>query len=140
MANAGRLWLAPTADTPLAQWQRTVEVNLTGVFLATKAALPHLVARGGGSLIALTTSGVGMTDLGANAYWVAKAGVERYYAGLAHELRGHDIAVNCLCPPGVVLTEGWQAGGKGLEVPPEMVVDAGVVAEAAVLLALKRAS
>lgn len=140
VANAATLWLAPTLDTPLRRWERVLQVNLTGVFLVTKAVLPHVLARGRGSLIAITTSGVGMTDLGSNAYWVSKAGVERYYTGLASELRPHNVAVNCLAPTGVVLTEGWQAAGGGAEVPAELVEDASVIARAAVILAAQDAS
>ena len=92
VANAGVMWLAPTQDTPLARWELCLRVNLTGVFLVTRAVLPHVRARGSGSLIAITTTGVLMTDHGANAYWVSKAGVERYYRGLAAELRPHGIA------------------------------------------------
>ncbi|PRC53192.1 short-chain dehydrogenase, partial [Mycobacterium sp. ITM-2017-0098] len=83
--------------------------------------IPHVRARGGGSLIAVTTTGVTMTDHGANAYWVSKAAAERLYPGLAADLKSDNIAVNCLSPSRVVLTEGWQAGGAGMEIPPEMV-------------------
>ncbi len=62
-----------------------------------------------------------MVEHGANAYWVSKAGVERLYLGLAADLRADNIAVNCLSPSRVVLTEGWQAGGGGMQIPPEMV-------------------
>ena len=113
VANAGVLWLGPIESTPLKRWQLCMNVNLTGVFLVTKAVIPHVRARGGGSLIAITTTGVGMIDHGANAYWVSKAGAERLYLGLAADLRPDNIAVNCLSPSRVVLTEGWQAGGGG---------------------------
>jgi NAD(P)-dependent dehydrogenase (short-subunit alcohol dehydrogenase family) len=135
VANAGVMWLRPTLETPLKRWELCLRVNLTGVFLVTRAVLPHVTTRGSGSLIAITTTGVGSTELGANAYWVAKAGVERYYAGLATELRPHNIAVNCLAPRKVVLTEGWAAGSGGVEVPPEMVEEPDVIARAAVHLA-----
>jgi hypothetical protein len=85
-------------------------------------------ARGGGSLIAVTTTGVTMT--GSNAYWVSKAA----------DLRPDNIAVNCLSPSRVVLTEGWQAGGAGMETPPEMVEPPEAMARAAVLLAAQDAS
>ena len=81
VANAGVLWLGPVESTPLKRWQLCLDVNLTGVFLVTKAVIPHVRARGGGSLIAITTTGVTMTDHGSNAYWVSKAGVERLYWG-----------------------------------------------------------
>ena len=135
IANAGVLWLGPIESTPLKRWQLCLDVNLTGVFLVTKAVIPHVRERGGGSLVAITTTGVGMIDRGANAYWVSKAAVERLYLGLAADLRPHNIAVNCLSPSRVVLTEGWLAGGGGVETPPEMVEPPEAMADAAVLLA-----
>jgi NAD(P)-dependent dehydrogenase (short-subunit alcohol dehydrogenase family) len=135
VANAGVLWLGPVESTPLKRWQLCLDVNLTGVFLVTKAVIPHVRARGGGSLIAVTTTGVTMVEHGANAYWVSKAAAERLYLGLAADLRPDNIAVNCLSPSRVVLTEGWQAGGGGFEMPPEMVEPPEAMGNAAVLLA-----
>ena len=140
IANAGVLWLGPIESTPLKRWQLCLNVNLTGVFLVTKAVIPHVKARGGGSLVAITTTGVGMIEHGANAYWVSKAAVERLYLGLAADLKPDNIAVNCLSPSRVVLTEGWQAGGGGVEIPPEMVEPPEAMADAAVLLAQQNAS
>jgi NAD(P)-dependent dehydrogenase (short-subunit alcohol dehydrogenase family) len=135
VANAGVLWLGPIESTPLKRWQLCLNVNLTGVFLVTKAVIPHVKARGGGSLIAITTTGVGMTEHGSNAYWVSKAGAERLYLGLASDLKPDNIAVNCLSPSRVVLTEGWHASGGGMEIPQEMVEPPEAMANAAVLLA-----
>jgi NAD(P)-dependent dehydrogenase (short-subunit alcohol dehydrogenase family) len=138
VANAGVLWLGPIESTPLKRWQLCLDVNLTGVFLVTRAVIPHVRARGGGSLIAVTTTGVGMA--GANAYWVSKAAVERLYLGLAADLQPDNIAVNCLSPSRVVLTEGWQAGGAGMEIPVEMVEPPEAMANAAIRLAQQNAS
>ena len=138
VANAGVLWLGPIESTPLKRWQLCLDVNLTGVFLVTKAVIPHVRARGGGSLIAITTTGVTME--GSNAYWVSKAAVERLYLGLATDLKPDNIAVNCLSPSRVVLTEGWQAGGAGMQIPPEMVEPPEAMANAAVRLAHQDAS
>jgi citronellol/citronellal dehydrogenase len=140
VANAGVLWLGPIESTPLKRWQLCLDVNLTGVFLVTKAVIPHVRARGGGSLMAITTTGVTMVDHGANAYWVSKAAAERLYLGLAADLKPDNIAVNCLSPSRVVLTEGWQAGGGGFEIPPEMVEPPEAMGNAAVLLAQQDAS
>lgn len=140
VANAGVLWLGPVESTPLKRWQLCLDVNTTGVFLVTKAVIPHVRTRGGGSLIAVTTTGVTMTERGANAYWVSKAAVERLYLGLAADLRPDNIAVNCLSPSRVVITEGWQAGGGGMQVPPEMIEPPEAMADAAVLLAQQDAT
>lgn len=138
IANAGVLWLGPVESTPLTRWQRCLDVNLTGVFLVTRAVSPHVRARGGGSLVAVTTTGVAMTEKGANAYWVSKAAVERLYLGLAAQLKPDNIAVNCLRPSRVVLTEGWAASG-GSEIPPEAVEPPTAMADAAVALATQDA-
>jgi citronellol/citronellal dehydrogenase len=138
IANAGVLWLGPIESTPLKRWRLCLDVNLTGVFLVTKAVIPHVRARGGGSLVAVTTTGVRME--GTNAYWVSKAAVERLYLGLATDLKPDNIAVNCLSPSRIVLTEGWFAGGGGQQIPPEMVEPPEAMADAAVLLARQDAS
>jgi NAD(P)-dependent dehydrogenase (short-subunit alcohol dehydrogenase family) len=140
IANAGVLWLGPIESTPLKRWQLCLDVNLTGVFLVTKTVIPHVRARGGGSLVAVTTTGVTMIEQGANAYWVSKAAAERLYLGLASDLRADNIAVNCLSPSRVVLTEGWQAGGGGFEIPPEMVEPPEAMGNAAVFLARQDAT
>jgi NAD(P)-dependent dehydrogenase (short-subunit alcohol dehydrogenase family) len=142
--NAGVMWLAKTADTPLKRWDLVLRVNLTGTFLFTKAVLPVMREQGRGSLIAITTGGVQMTDAGkgggSNAYWVSKAGVERLYRGLATECAADGIAVNCLAPSGVVLTEGWQYASGGAKVPEEYVEAPELMGRAAVLLAAQDAS
>ena len=133
VCNAGVMWLRPITETSLERWERTLAVNLTGTFLVSRAAIPHLRARPASSLLAITTVGVPMLELGSNAYWVAKAGVERLYRGLAHELRDDNVAVNCLAPVKVVPTEGFRAVGGDL--PPEELEDPAYIATAAAYLA-----
>ncbi len=137
VANAGAVWMGKTLETPLKRWDLCLRVNLTGTFLVTKAVLPSVMEHSG-SLIAITTTGVYQTELGSNAYWASKAGVERYYAGLAVELAPYDVAVNCLAPRKVVMTEGAVAGG--IQVPPDMIEDPSAIARAAVYLAAQRTS
>lgn len=141
--NAGVMSLARIEQTPLKRWDLVMRVNLTGTFLFTKAVLPVMRAQKSGSLIAITTSGVLMTDAakngGSNAYWVSKAAVERLYAGLASELAPDGIAVNCLAPSGVVLTEGWQLASGGAAIPEEYVEAPELMGQAAVLLAAQDA-
>jgi citronellol/citronellal dehydrogenase len=137
--NAGVMWLGKIGDTPLKRWELVHRVNLHGTFLFTRAVLPTMRAQRSGSLIAITTNGVKMTDAasggGSNAYWVSKAAVERLYIGLASECRGEGIAVNCLAPDGVVLTEGWEYASGGVKIPAEYVEAPEVMGKAAVVLA-----
>ena len=140
VANAGVMWLAPTLETTLARWELCLSVNLTGVFLVTRAVLPHVKANSGGSLIAVTTTGVAMTELGSNAYWTSKAGVERYYTGLANELRDDNIAVNCLAPKKVVRTEGMAVAARDLNISDDMFEADEAMGRAAVILAQQDAT
>jgi citronellol/citronellal dehydrogenase len=137
VANAGAMWMGSTLDTPLKRWELCMRVNLTGTFLVTRAVLPSVMERQRGSLIAITTTGVFMTELGSNAYWVSKAGIERYYAGLATEMAPYNVAVNCLAPKKVVMTEGAVAGG--INVPPDMIEDPEAMGQSAVYLAAQTA-
>ena len=140
IANAGALGLTPVEHTPLKRWKLVLDVNLTGVFLVTKAVIPHVRKRGGGSLVAITTTGVGMIDKGANAYWVSKAAVERLYLGLASELKPANIAVNCLAPTKIVLTEGWSTVGDTRQIPADKVEAPEVMGQAALRLATQDAT
>ncbi|MBL7493179.1 mycofactocin-coupled SDR family oxidoreductase [Frankia sp. AgB1.9] len=80
-------------------WQDTIDINMTGVFLSTKVAIPHIIAgRRGGSIV--LTSSVG--GLSANQfvghYVTAKHGVVGIMRTLALELGRHSIRVNSLHP------------------------------------------
>lgn len=89
----------PAGTTPLDGWRRTLEVNLTGPFLCSRAALPHLAARGGAIVnIASALALVGWTD--ECAYGPSKAGVVQLTKGMALDYAGR-IRVNCVCPGAV---------------------------------------
>ena len=49
--NAGLSWGAPSLEYPLDKWQLQLQVNLTGVWLMSQAVAPHLIARGGGKIV-----------------------------------------------------------------------------------------
>lgn len=131
IANTGALWLGSIESTPLWRWQQCLDTNLTGVFLVTKAVIPHVRARGGGALVAMTTSG-GANVRGANAYRVSKAATEHLYLGLAAELKADNIAVNCLGPSRLVLTESWLTDNGESDLSRSMI---GTLAAAATFLA-----
>jgi len=85
-------------------WTRTVEINLLGAYHMARAAVPHLIATGGGKMI-LVGSGMGHAPAAGNsAYSVAKAGLWMLARCLALELWPHGIEVNELIP-GPVYTD-----------------------------------
>jgi (+)-trans-carveol dehydrogenase len=93
---------APTWEIDLDQWRELLDVNLTGVFVTLKAAIPHMIAAGNGGSIALTSSGAALiSGAGLGDYKVTKAGVLSLTRTLACELAEHFIRVNALCPTAV---------------------------------------
>ena len=98
-ANAGILSHG-TADTLAeASWQDMIDINLTGVWHAAKAAVPNLIAGGRGGSIVLTSSAVVMKGTPNFAHYVsAKHGVVGLMRTLALELAPYSIRVNSIHP------------------------------------------
>jgi (+)-trans-carveol dehydrogenase len=98
-ANAGILSFGTMADLDEQSWQDMIDTNLTGVWHAAKAAIPHLIAGGRGGSIILTSSAAGLMGFpGAGHYVAAKHGVVGLMRTLALELAPHMIRVNSLHP------------------------------------------
>ena len=86
-------------DTDLAAWRRVQEVNLTGVYLCCKAALPHMLARGSGSIIN-TASFVAVLGAATSqiSYTASKGGVLAMTRELGVQFARQGVRVNALCP------------------------------------------
>ena len=89
---------AAVADYPVEEWQKVIDLDLTGVFLGCKAVVPHMVAQGYGRIINVASIAGKEGNPNAAAYSAAKAGVIALTKSLGKELAGHDIAVNCITP------------------------------------------
>ncbi|BCO89500.1 MULTISPECIES: mycofactocin-coupled SDR family oxidoreductase [Mycobacterium] len=82
-------------------WRTMLDVNLTGVWHTCRAGVPHLIARGAGSVI-LTSSIAGLRGLvGVAHYTAAKHGVVGLMRSMANELAPHHVRVNCVNPTNV---------------------------------------
>jgi SDR family mycofactocin-dependent oxidoreductase len=100
-ANAGIFSFSALADMDETTWQDVIDVNLTGVFHTVKAAIPHLRAAGGGSII-LTSSTAGLKAIpNSGHYNSAKHGVVGLMRTLAQELAPDMIRVNSVHPTAV---------------------------------------
>ena len=97
--NAGIAGLAPIQDFPLEQFQRIVDVCMTGVFLCIKHESKQLIAQGeGGSLINTASINATHATAGLAAYCAAKAGVVMLTKVAALELGQYGIRVNAIGP------------------------------------------
>ncbi len=82
----------------LAIWDAMFTMNLKTAVVACRAALPHLVARGGGRIINIGAGAAARAAAGMGAYAASKAGVERLSESLAEELKDRFINVNTVLP------------------------------------------
>ncbi|MCX6045170.1 MAG: SDR family NAD(P)-dependent oxidoreductase [Chloroflexi bacterium] len=102
-ANAGinGVW-APIEEITPEEWDRTLNVNLKGTFLAVKYAVPYLKKQGGAIVVTSSVNGTRVfSNTGATAYSCAKAGQLVMAKMLAPELAPHGVRINAICPGGV---------------------------------------
>jgi 3-oxoacyl-[acyl-carrier protein] reductase len=89
---------APALECTVEEWRTIVDIDLMGVWITAKAAVPALLDAGGGAVIVLG-SGMGRANSGGlGVYSAAKAGVSALCRVLALELRASNVAVNELIP------------------------------------------
>jgi 3-oxoacyl-[acyl-carrier protein] reductase len=94
--NAGIMQTMPLAETDDALFDRTVAVNLKGVFNTLRAAAKRL--RPGGRIVNFSTSAIGLALPGYAIYAATKSAVETMTNIFAKELRGKNITVNAIAP------------------------------------------
>jgi len=130
--NAAVNYRAPFVETPAARWDLVLDVNLGGSVRAIRAVLPHMIERGSGAIVNVSSGAVTdarvSADLGIIAYTVSKAAVEKLTETMALEVEPRGIAVSCLRIESPVATEGARAVDPGGDVSawerPEAVAEA----------------
>jgi NAD(P)-dependent dehydrogenase (short-subunit alcohol dehydrogenase family) len=84
-------------ETTEEEWDQVLEVDLKSVFLATRAAAPAIIARGGGSVICVSSI-AGHRGHGRTAYAAAKAGIEGFVRTVAVQLGPEGVRINAIAP------------------------------------------
>jgi NAD(P)-dependent dehydrogenase (short-subunit alcohol dehydrogenase family) len=100
--NAGLTWGAPSLEYPFDKWQLQIAVNLTGTWLMAQAVARHMIARGGGRIVNVSSIAgqVGMDPEMQDtvAYNASKGGVEALTRDLAVKWARYNILVNAVAP------------------------------------------
>jgi meso-butanediol dehydrogenase/(S,S)-butanediol dehydrogenase/diacetyl reductase len=108
--NAGVISIAPVEAMEEEAWDIVMGVNAKGLFLCSKAVIPHMKQRGGGKIIN-TASIAGKNGFGTLVHYTAsKFAAVGFTNALAKELAGDNITVNAICP-GIVATQMWMGSG-----------------------------
>ena len=107
VSNAGIIIDRPFTESTDEDWSRAIGINLTGFFNVTRAALPHMIKRRSGRIIATGSCITEIADFGGNKYSVctaSKGGITMMLRPIAAEAAPHGVTVNAVSP-GYIATE-----------------------------------
>lgn len=88
----------PVTEFPLDGWERTIAINLNGLFYCNRAVVPHMLANGYGRVVNIASVAGKEGNPNASAYSASKAGVIGFTKSLGKELAGKGVIVNALTP------------------------------------------
>lgn len=104
--NAGIVQEKLFVDIEEDDWDRINQVNAKGVYLVTKAVVPHMIATKYGKIVNISSRSGKEGQIGLSHYAASKFAVIGFTQALAKELGGYNINVNAVCP-GIIYTYMW---------------------------------
>jgi len=110
VCNAGLRRQTAFLDMPYAEWREILSVALDGAFLLSRAFAPQMIARGGGSIVALSGISTHVGTPNRAHVSASKSGLEGLMRALAVELAPQGVRANCVAPGAVDTTRGASAG------------------------------
>jgi meso-butanediol dehydrogenase / (S,S)-butanediol dehydrogenase / diacetyl reductase len=123
-SHAGRLRAGTVGETDLEEWNRTMAVNVTSMFLMVRAVVPLMQARGGGAIVTTGSISGLFGEPALAVYTASKAAVVNLTRSMAIDYARTGVRVNCVCP-------GWVDTGFN---SPQFVHDGLTDAEIAALI------
>jgi NAD(P)-dependent dehydrogenase (short-subunit alcohol dehydrogenase family) len=121
--NAGVGIFRPVADLSFEDWKVTLETNLSGVFYCCKEGIPRLRARGGGSIINISSLAGKNPFAGGSAYNASKFGLNGFSEALMLDHRNDKIRVTYVMPGSVDTDFSPRSGRASWKIAPEDVAD-----------------
>ena len=115
VANAGIGIFQPVGEMSLADWKRTIDINLTGAFLASRAAIRRMRGSGGGFIIHLSSLAGRNPFAGGAAYNASKFGLNGMGEAMMLDHRYDGIRVSTIMPGSVDTDFSPRSGGKPSE-------------------------
>lgn len=98
VCNAGIWKGAPVEDMSEEEWDEMIDINLKGMYLATRFAVPHLAASPAGAIVNISSTAGQRGEAGHAHYAASKGGMISWTKSLAPELAPRGIRVNCVAP------------------------------------------
>lgn len=96
--NAGILQHAPLSKITLADWRRTMAVNIDAMFLICRALVPGMAERNYGRIVNITSDMIGSVASGFSPYFASKGAVIGFTRALANEFGQQGVIANCIAP------------------------------------------
>lgn len=115
LVNNAAVTFVGDLDIPMPRHELVMRINFDAAFIASRAAVPHLRAAGGGRILNVSSLAALVPFPGLMSYGISKVALERLTVDLARQLQRDEIAVNCFRIDIAVASEGFVANAPGVD-------------------------